>query len=611
MKRLKMKKINITWMAACFMLASCEDALENKLVNEWSAEDVWRIPSMAQGVLNKAYNNIDNRPDYFENNFLDAATDNATTTSQDLNVYRVGQGLVNEFSNRIGNWSSCYDNFQFIHQFMDNGLTDNVLYSKSDSAIDAATKKRLLGEAYFLRAWWGFQLLRRHGGKASNGQALGYPIVKHFITEEEGRNPAGFVRNTYEECVIQIVTDCDSAIAKLPAKYAGDDVVTGATQIGRATALAAAILKVNALMYGASPAYQPDNIVKITGMGSFQVVDEAAYKAKWERIALYADTLLRNADGKFGAFGVYYAVKATDLADAVGTATPADFIFRRMFNNRAMETNHFPPFYYGNAGTTPSQNLVDAFPMKNGYPVSADPVLSGYNPQNPYINRDNRLNLNIYYQGRRFAELKDTLANIQDTIDIVYGGKDSQSYSSSASRTGYYLSKFISKENRMLEPTQMKNSVHYNPLLRKGEVFLAFAEASNEVWGAKAKGPGCQYSAYDIVKTIRQSSGGITSTAYLDQIADNADDFRKLLQNERRLETSFENHRFYDMRRWLLPLNEPVYGISVTRNENGVLHYEVREVEKRKMDDIKYYYLPVPYEERVKNPNLINNLGWN
>ncbi|MDR1810509.1 MAG: RagB/SusD family nutrient uptake outer membrane protein [Prevotella sp.] len=604
-----MKK-SIIWMVACLGLASCEDVLENKLVNEWGAEDVWRIPSMAQGVLNKAYANIDNRPDHFENNFLDAATDNATTTAQDLNVYRVGQGLVSEFSVQIGNWSSCYENFQFIHQFMENGLTDNVLYSKSDSVIDAATKKRLLGEAYFLRAWWGFQLLRRHGGKANNGEALGYPIVKHFITEEEGRNPTAFVRNTYEECVMQIVADCDSAIAKLPAKYTGDDVVVGATQIGRACGLAAAILKVNALMYGASPACQPDNIVRITGMGSFQIVDETAYKAKWERVALYADTLLRNADGKFGAFGSYYAIKASDLADATAT-TPADFIFRRMYNNHNTETYHFPPFYYGSAGTTPSQNLVDAFPMKNGYPVSAVAALSGYDPQNPYVNRDNRFELNIYYHGKRFAEADDLSADAQDTIDVVYGGKDSRSYSSSASRTGYYLSKFISKKNDMLAPTQLKNSTHYNPMLRKGEVFLAFAEASNEVWGPKDKGPGCQYSAYDIVKTIRQSSGGITSTDYLDEMALNADDFRKLLQNERRLETTFEDHRFYDMRRWLLPLNEPLYGISITRDENGALHYEVQEVEKRKMDEVKYYYLPVPYDERVKNPNLVNNLGWN
>lgn len=609
MKRIKLinrlngfKVLNLLALPVCILLFSCEDVLQNKTVNEWETQDVFRIPQMAEGVLNKAYANIDNRPDNFDNNFLDAATDNALTNSQGTAVYKVGQGLVSAFSTQIGNWSECYENFQYIHQFMENGLKDTVKYSKSNPTIDAATKKRLSGEAYFLRAWWGFQLLKRHGGKTDDGQALGYPIVTKFITEEEGRNPQNFVRNTYAECVAQIVADCDSAIAKLPVKYTGTDVVTGVQHTGRATSLAAAILKVNALLYGASPAYQPDNIVRITRMGAFQIVDQAAYTAKWEKVALYADTLIRNATGKFGAFGTYYAVKATDLADATAT-TPADFIFRRMFNNNAMETQHFPPFYFGNANTVPSQNLVDAFPMKNGYPLS-DP-LSGYDPQNPYVNRDNRFTMNIYHQGKTFA-------TAQGLIDVVYGGRDSRSFSTSASRTGYYLNKFIAKQDNMLEPTLKKTATHYNPLLRKGEVYLAFAEASNEAWGPMTKGPGCQYSAYDVIKTVRQASGGITATEYLNAMATTKDDFRGLVQNERRLETTFEQHRYYDMRRWLLPLNESVKGVVVTRDTTtGTLTYSVEEVEKRKMDDIKYYYLPVPYGEKLKNPNLVNNLGWN
>lgn len=597
-----MKRINIFLIAAaCLLTISCEDVLENKATNDWDAEDVFRIPQMAEGILNKAYANIHNRPDNFEDHFLDAATDNATTNGKNVAVYRVGQGLVTTNTPQIGNWSSCYENFQHINLFLERGLTDTVLYSKSNPAIDAATKKRLSGEAYFLRAWWGFELLRRHGGKTDDGRALGYPIVTKFITDEESRNPQNFERNTYAECVAQIVADCDSAIAKLPVKYTGSDVVVGVQHTGRATSLAAAVLKVNTLLYGASPAYQPDAIVRITGMGTYDVVDPAAYKANWEKVALYADTLIRNANGTFGSFGSYYSIKATDLADATAT-TPSDFIFRRMFNNNTMESLHFPPYYFGSANTVPTQNLVDAFPMKNGYPVTH--TLSGYDPQNPYVNRDNRLDMNVYYQGKTFA-------TAQGLIDIVYGGKDSRSFSASGSRTGYYLSKFLSKQDNMLEPTLKKTATHYNPLLRKGEVFLAFAEASNEAWGPMVKGPGCQFSAYDVVKTIRQSSGGITDTGYLDEMSVSADSFRPVIQNERRLETTFLPQRYYDMRRWLLPLNVPVYGVVVTRDATtGTLTYTVEEVEKRKLNDIKHYYLPVPYNERLKNPGLVNNLGW-
>lgn len=66
------------------------------------------------------------------------------------------------------------------------------------------------------------------------------------------------------------------------------------------------------------------------------------------------------------------------------------------------------------------------------------------------------------------------------------------------------------------------------------------------------------------------------------------------------------------MRRWLLPLNEPVNGVKVSKDDAGNLTYDLNvKVEDRKFDDIRYYYSPLPYSECVKNSNLINNLGWN
>jgi len=74
------------------------------------------------------------------------------------------------------------------------------------------------------------------------------------------------------------------------------------------------------------------------------------------------------------------------------------------------------------------------------------------------------------------------------------------------------------------------------------------------------KAEGCLYSAYEILKTIRSQAGGINFDLYLDEMAQSKDSFRKLIQNERRLEFTFENHRYFDMRRWVLPLNEEVEG---------------------------------------------------
>lgn len=593
-----MKRINIIFLlCSLFLLIACENVLEEKKVNQWTEDDVWRVPQMAQGVLMKAYAGIANVPDNSGGNFLDAATDNALTNSYSSSVYKVAMGGMTTSVNPFDNWSVCYDQLQYVHQFLENGLTGNIKYNRVDSVVNKQIKDRLKGEAYFLRAWWSFQLLMQYGGKTDTGEALGYPIVTKFVTEEEAVDPESFTRNTYADCIRQIQNDCDTAMAYLPMTYTGSDPVTGATQIGRASRLSAAVLKSRVALYGASPAYQPDAVTQITGNGSFTVVDNDAYEKNWARAALVSDSIIQ-----ISGFGNFLGLKANNIADAPNT-TPADFVFRKYFNNRVMEGRHFPPFYYGNANTTPSQNLVDAFPAANGYPAN-DPR-ANLDPANPYTKRDSRLDLNVYYQGKVFG-------TAGKAIDVVPGGRDSREFHANASRSGYYLAKFMSKKNAMLNPVLPSSAIHYYPLLRKSEVYLNFAEAANEAWGPKGKDPSgkCKYTAYDVIKLVRSTSGGIANTAYLDEMAADKNLFRQLIQNERRIEFAFENQRYYDMRRCLLLLNEPVKGVEVSRDAGGALSFTVKEIEARKFDDIRSYYAPIPYEERLKNKNLINNAGW-
>lgn len=592
-----MKFLRIMIIPVISVLAmSCEDVLDTKPINEWDDGKVWNIPELAEGVLVQAYSAISGTPDNFDGNFLDAATDNAVTNSYTSGVYKVGIGGITKADNPISNWNDCYTQMQHIHLFLEKGLRDDLLYDRVNPAVDAAIKKRLEGEALFLRAWWGFELLQRYGGRSSAGEALGYPIVTHFITDEEGRNPSVFKRNTYQECVKQIVEDCDSAMKRLPPVYAGDDGIVGRTKIGRATANAAAVLKSKVALYGASPAFQKSSVVTLNGMGDYTVANQNTYQKQWEYAALVSDTVLQSE-----GFGDFTALTATNLADAP-TVTPADFVFRKYFDTNGMEGRHFPPFYRGSAQTVPSQNLVDAFPASDGYPIGRSGGV--YNPERPYENRDKRLDLNVYYQGRTFGK-NDT------KIDVVSGGKDSESFHKDATRTGYYLAKFMSTKKDMLAPIQKLVSIHYYPLLRKSEVFLNFAEASNEAWGPKVKGPKCKYSAYDVVKLIRQKSGGIPKVdKYLDEVAGDKELFRQLIQNERRLELAFENHRYFDMRRWFLPLNEDVKGVTVTKDAQGTPLYTEKTVEERNLNDVRYYYLPIPHGEILKNPNLENNMGW-
>ena len=168
--------IVLAWVTG--IVSACTD-LDTKMNNQWSVDDTWTNAEKAQGVLLSVYQDVLTVPDAWDGNFLDAATDNAMTRVYDSSVYRAGQGGFSRTNNPLGNWSACYDQLQRIHTFLDNGLTDEIRYSISSDEIDQAYKKRLRGEAIFLRAWCSFNLLRMYGGKTDNGQVLGYPIVTH------------------------------------------------------------------------------------------------------------------------------------------------------------------------------------------------------------------------------------------------------------------------------------------------------------------------------------------------------------------------------------------------------------------------------------------------
>jgi hypothetical protein len=585
-----MKKINLYYILLLVIIFSaCEDGLEPKVDNTYGDEDTWRLPEKAEGVLMNAYANVDRQLDGYGNNFLDVATDNAVTNNFGAGLYALGSGSLSPQSNPLGIWDQAYNQFRYIHLFLENGLGENITYILTDNKADSLYKERLKGEAFFLRAWWGFKLLQHYGGKTNEGEALGYPIITRTLTDDEATDPGRFKRNTYEECVEQITADSDSAAYYLPAAYAGGDPVVGDVNLGRATQLAAIALKSRVYTYAASPAYQPDDITALADMGSFTVVNEAEYIAGWERAAQESNAVINE-------IGNFISLKANHFNAA---NTPNEYIWRSYHNNKSMEVRNYPPYYYGNGVTGPSQNLVDAFPMQNGYPI--DDPRSGYNPQDPYSGRDPRLDLNIFYNGRVLAG---------EPLETFAGGKDSQQTYQKATRTGYYLRKWLSTADNMLDPESPQNDHHYNARLRKTEIYLNFAEASNEAWGPTTIGPGCNQSALDVISAIR-STAGINSDDYLNEIAGQGKSaFRSLIQNERRVELAFENHRFFDMRRWLLKLDEPVRGMKITREEDETLSFEPFVVEERNMSDIRYYYLPLPYQEVVKSPGLVQNMGW-
>lgn len=137
---MKVLKYIFSMMLLGGIISACAD-LDTKLTNEWSESDTWRDADMAQGVLLSVYQDVMIAPDAWDGNFLDAATDNALTRNYDSKVYRASQGAFSRSTNPLGNWSSCYDQLQRIHLFLDKGLTDNVSYDVANANNDKRTKR--------------------------------------------------------------------------------------------------------------------------------------------------------------------------------------------------------------------------------------------------------------------------------------------------------------------------------------------------------------------------------------------------------------------------------------------------------------------------------------
>lgn len=586
---MKLVKIPLFMLATC-VLCSCEKLFNPNNDNHSTIDRVYGDPAYAEGLLIKAYTYIPTN-DYTWN---EVATDDAATTDKGSSFLRIATGGWTSLDNPENLWDNANKAIMYANQFL--SIVDVIPWKYTDPQLNALYIRRLKGEAFALRGMFKYYLLRNHGGVGSNGELLGFPIYNKFITEaDDFRVP----RNSFAESLKSTYDDLDSALALLSPNYGdiGDPVdlppgfesitdidkyntVFGEVTQQRISGRIALAIKARTALLAASPAFNPDNNTQL-----------------WENAAnLTADVLaeiggVSGIDPKGNIFYLKAQVDNANLTAGDKTDIPEMLWRRPIVTNRTREQENFPPTLYGRAEINPSQNLVDAFPMANGYPITDD--ASGYDPANPYEGRDPRFKLYIVYDG---SKLRNT------TIHTGVGaGDDGLDALPTSTRTGYYLKKLL-REDVNVNPASTSDQKHFATHIRYTELFLNYAEAANEAWGPD--GTGTQsYSARQVIAAIRDRAGIDQPDAYLASIT-GEDDMRTLIRNERRLELCFEGFRFWDLRRWNVSLTEPVMGVRIN---NGT--YEYFTVEQRAYDNDYMHYGPIPNREIFKF-DLIQNKGW-
>ncbi|WP_431209957.1 RagB/SusD family nutrient uptake outer membrane protein [Puia sp. P3] len=584
-----MKRGLIYIIAALVVFSGCRKILSPADENNRGLSDIYNNAAFAEGLVLNGYVRLP-LGSYTMN---DVATDDAVSNDPNNGYRQMATGKWSSINNPVDQYTGGFAAIQYLNILL--AQANKVVWATTGQYTNEMFRDRMMGEAYGLRGLFMYYLLQAHGGWSPDGKLLGVPIL---TVAQDGSSDFKIPRNSFADCIKQIYHDLDSAALLLPldfeniaqptdipAKYANKTTVAdynrvfGAYDRQRVTARIVKGIRAKVSLLAASPAF---------GQGSGVTWDKAADDA-----ASVLD-LIGGVSGMASNGDYWYASKNSGEINAVSSGVnPKEILWRaNVGDGNNLEKDNYPPTLYGNGRVNPTQNLVDAFPMANGYPIT-DPS-SGYDPTHPYTNRDPRLALYIVTNSSKMGPSGATILTQPGSTN------DGLNAISTSTRTGYYLRKLL-REDVNLNPANINTQRHYVPYIRYTELFLAYAEAANEAWGPDGMGSHA-YSARQIVAALRKRAGIAQPDNFLASVS-SKDDMRALIHNERRLELCFEGFRFWDLRRWNASITVPANGVVISGGA-----YTFGLVEPRQYADYMNYG-PLPYNDVLKE-NLVQNKGW-
>ncbi|NRF37783.1 RagB/SusD family nutrient uptake outer membrane protein [Pedobacter foliorum] len=584
-----MKRRLVFILISVIILSGCKKILSPADENIRDLSEIYNDAAFAEGLLLNGYVRLPGG----SYSFTDVATDDAVSNNP-TNSYRLmATGQWSSLNDPMEQWTGAFAAIQYLNLIL--AETDKVKWATTGQFTKEMFNDRTKGEAYGLRALFMYNLLQVHAGWAG-GSLLGVPIL---TAPQDSKSNFRVPRNTFEECMQQIYKDLDlaeqflpldfeniSSVNQIPSKYAGKTTVAdynrvfGAYNRQRMTVRIAKGIRAKASLLAASPAFKGGTTVTWA-----KAADDAA-----AILDLNGGLSGIAANGHFW----YASSNAGEINGLSAGLNPKEVLWRRNVSDaNALERDNYPPTLYGNGRVNPTQNLVDAFPMANGFPIN-DPN-SGYLASNPNANRDPRLGLYIVVNGSKEGSQGKTI------YTKIGGTDDGLNAVPTSTRTGYYMRKLL-REDVSVDPANSNMQKHYVPYIRYTELYLAYAEAANEAWGPNGKGTH-SYSARETIAAIRNRAGIQQPDHFLSAI-NSTDDMRKLIHNERRLELCFEGFRFWDLRRWKESLVESAKGVTINADGSSV----VGPVETRLYND-HMLFGPIPYNE-IQKWGLTQNTGW-
>lgn len=535
------------------LMSSCEDdILDIAPSDRFTEEAVWADEVLIEAFIGNTYRTLPSGLRYSLYG-LSVITDelNARSNSWAWGVWagNLSPSDLREVDYWTGNNARNLNYWQPINRA--NLFFENIDRDR-EVEIDESTKNRMIGEMKVLRAESYFKLISLFGG---------VPLITSTFSLEDDFKVA---RNSYDEVMDFVLSELDEAIALLPLEY-------DAGNKGRITKGAAMAIKSRALLYRASPLNNPEND-----------------QQKWRDAADAAKAII-----DLNQYALFVDYKTMFLEENIYNS---EMIWQRPYNQfdsyeePRVELSLYPNGYNGFAQVHPLQNLVDDYETLNGLLPENDP---DYDPQNPYVNRDPRFYATILYDGAPFKG--------REVETFLPGGLDSNEGPVSAwnaTQTGYYQLKFANE--RITNPSSSNISQTPWTRYRYAEILLNYAEASYFL--------GDEATAREYINMVRSRPG-----VNMPDVTESGDALFDKLVNERRIELVFEEHRWYDIRRWkIFPQvrNEDRTRMIIRKNPDGTKRYEVA-FWKEGVFNAANYLLPIPQSEINKNALLEQNPGYN
>lgn len=574
---------------------SCQkEFLNQPPLDRITESDVWSDRDLMDTYIFKIYDNMpwDYLQDFGGGAGWGAQRDALTDLAMSTYAWTPANNSI-----RPGNWGTStnywpLDWWGYYNIWKINYSIENIEVLGED-VLTQMEKDNRLGELYFLRAYCYFAMAKRYGG---------VPII--LEAQDPNTTPQDELfptRNTEQQVYDQVIADVQKAFDLLPHRWS--------SQKGRAGRWAAKALESRAALYAGSIAKY--GIVQLNGL----VGIPSGEADRFFQVSLSASEQLIN-EGGFSLFR-QYADPAENYYRLFVDETEDETIFMKVwlpFEKGHSYDLHNTPYSYRvdwGSSMSPTKGLMDSYEVLSTGLLPSEGG-SGYDSDNPFENRDPRLKgtlltNNDVFQGSGIETWYATERN--GVIDANTGtgiGKDGMGIHPDATKTGAYVRKYLADGSSPLL-IQQYYSGQDCILFRLGEIYLNAAEAAYEL--------GQEGNARSYIEPIR-SRAGLTQNVRFDTYSGTS--LRDRIRNERKIELAFEDHRYWDVRRWRIAevaLSVQTEGIKSLRHIDNVgnetFTYEVFNAEAQKMNFYpQHYYLPIGQDRINNNPELMENPGY-